>query len=204
MLRTTRRVAFTLTAALSIVVLGAAAALADAGDNLSPANTSFTVANSGNVTIKGSIDGLPATVTCTSVTLSAKTPASGLTASVTSSPPATFSGCTDSLGGRDTVTTSGTWSLTEADNAGEGGTEPNSGDQLTINIPAGGAKFSSTFLPSCTITVGASTPTGSYDDSVTSVFASANLNVSGSGCAAGTPSKFSGTFKNSISIHDTN
>ena len=112
-------------------------------DQPRPASTSFTATNSGNVS-KGKINGLPVMVTCTGSKLNAKTRASGLTANLTSTP--TFTGCKDNFGGTDTITTSGTWSMTLIDNAGATASEPNAGDRLTFNIPAGGAKFMSSLL----------------------------------------------------------
>jgi hypothetical protein len=183
----------------------AAAALAasDTDDSLSPANTSFTVSNSGNITFTGTIDGLGVTVTCTNVTLTAKTRASGLTADVTSSPPVDFhSSCTDSFGGHDTVTTSGTWTLTLVDSPTESQREPNSGDQLTINVPSGGATFTSSALPGCTITAGASTPTGPYNDKTTATYTNAAMNVTASGCTTSPTTSLSGTFVSNKKIGD--
>ncbi len=207
MLRIITKIALVTAGAAATTVLATAPALADAGDTLTPSGTSFTVTNSGSITFKGTINGFSLTVTCTGAKLTAKTPPASspsLTASVTSSPPVTFSGCTDNFFGTDTVTTSGTWSLTNTD-AGDPATEPqSSGDQLTLNIPNGGAKFTSSAFPSCTVTANASTPTSStFNDSTTATFSSANVNVTGSGCTASSPAKLSGTFKSSISVSDT-
>lgn len=201
MLGIPRKSVLVLGAAAAVVALTAATALAagDSDDSLSPANTSFTVSNSGNVKFAGTINGINVTVTCTSVTLGAKTRASGLTADVTSDP--AFSGCTDTFGGTDTVTSSGTWTLKEVDAASDAhGTEPNT-DQLTINVPQGGATFASTVLPGCTITANASSPTGSFNDTNTATFSGASISVTGSGCTA-TSTKLTGTFVTSINVGD--
>lgn len=203
MLATPRRFALVLGAVAAVVAMTAATALAasDSDDSLSPASTSFTVSNSGNITFKGTIDGLNVTVTCTSVTLTAKTRASGLTADVTSNP--VFSGCTDTFGGTDTVTSSGTWTLTLVDSSSETQTEPNTGDQLTINVPNNGAKFTSTALSGCTITAGSSTPTGTFNDKTTATYSSAVINVTASGfCTSSSTSKLSGTFVSNKNIGD--
>lgn len=188
-------------AVVTSLATATAIAAGDTDDSLSPASTSFTVSNSTNITITGAINGFPITVTCTSVTMTAKTRTSGLTADVTSGPK--FTGCTDNLGGTDTVTVSGTWTLTLIDSTSETQTEPNSGDQLAINIPAGGAKFVSSHFSSCTITTGASSPTSSsFNDKNTATFSNANVNVSGSGCTASSPAHLSGTFVSNINVGD--
>jgi hypothetical protein len=186
-------------------------AASDTDDSLAPASTSFNVSNSGNVTFSGgTINGFPVTVTCTNVTLTAKTRASGLTADVTTNP--NFNGsCTDNaLGGTnsDTVTSSGTWTLTLVDNTSEPSTDPNpetapnSGDKLTINIPANGVTFTSSAFSSCHVITGASTPTGSYDDQTTATFNNAAVNISGSGCTTSATTNLSGTFKTNTNIGD--
>lgn len=207
-LRTPKSIALMLSAAAAMVMISAAPALAaDTGDTLNiPLGTSFTISNSTNITFSGSINGLPVTVTCTGVTLTVKYETAGLTVVVTSSPPVSFTGCTDSLGGRDTVTSSGSWSLTLVDNPNETGTEPNS-DKLTINIPQGGASFTSSVLSSCTVTANASTPTGNYDDKTTATYSNTiggnSISVTGTGCSA-TSTKLGGSFKSSITVGDTN
>jgi hypothetical protein len=221
MFRTTRKLAIVLTSAAALVALASPAAFAaDTGDGLTPAATSFTVANNGNVTLSGNVTvgfiTVKVVVTCTSVTLTAKTPPASppsLTAPVTSNQPVTFTGCTDNQGGRDTVTTSGSWSLTLIDNPTEVDpvTEPNTGDQLTINIPAGGAKFSSSALSGCTITANASSPkTSSFNDgsgsggsSTSGTFSGASVSVTGSGSCSASATSLSGIFQSATAIHDT-
>lgn len=210
-LRATRKLALIVGTVATVVSLGAATALAaDTGDSLSPTNTSFNVANSGNITFTGiKVFGSPVTTTCTDVTLTGKTRASGLTADVTTNPNFDNAGmdCTDSLGGTDTVTSSGTWTLTLVDAASdEAQTEPNAGDQLTINVPASGITFKSSFLSGCTITAKASTPTSSsFNDSNSATFTNASIGINlGAGCfgVTGTTASMSGTFTTSTNIGD--
>ena len=209
MLDTPRKTVLTLGAAVAMVALAAGSAMAagDTDDSLSPASTTFTITNSGNIKFTGAINGISVTVTCTSVKLTAKTRASGLIADVTSSPPVTFSGCTDSFFGTDTVTTSGTWTLTEIDAANDDtSTEPtpagSSGDQLAINIPQGGATFKSSALSGCTVTANASNPTSSsFNDQNSATFTSAPISVTGSGCSA-SQTKLSGKFVSNINVGD--
>jgi hypothetical protein len=215
MFRTTRKLAIVLTSAAALVALASPAAFAaDTGDNLVPTGA-VTIVNSGNVTFSGTLSGLPFTATCTSASLTITIPSTGLTAPVTTGPK--FSGCTDNGGGTDTITPSGSWSLTLNDNPTEVDpvTEPNTGDQLTINIPANGATFTTTsqFIPAgCVVTVGASTPrtstfndgSGSGTSATSGTFTNASINVSGnSHCTASSPAKFSGTFTSSTHVHDT-
>lgn len=209
MIKTTRRLTLVAAIATAAVTAFSAAALAagDTGDNISPASTAFIANNSGSITFKGTIDGFGFTVHCTTSSMSGTTPASGLSGNIN---PPTFSGCTDNFGGTDNVKTNqnnGSWALTLVDSPTETGTEPNSGDQTKITMPKAGATFSSSFLPGCTVTAapnGAASFTGSYNDSTTTVFSSASMPVSGSGCSSSSTATISGTYVNNISIHDTN
>jgi hypothetical protein len=218
MFRTTRKLAIVLTSAAALVALASPAAFADAGDTLLPANTTFTVSNSTPVTLSGTVTVgfIPVTVTVTcpvnDVTLTAMTgPASpgSLTATVTVDP--TFTHCTDNQGGTDTVTTSGSWTLTNND-VGDPVAEPQaSGDELVLGIPSGGAKFFSSALSGCTITANASTPTtSSFNDgsgtgasSTSGTFTKAPVSVTGSGGCSASSSALSGTFQSATAIHDT-
>jgi len=211
MLRIPRKSILVLGAAAAVVALTTTTALAagDTDDSLSPASTSFTVSNSGNITFAGTLDGFSFTVTCTDVTMTAKTRASGLTASVTSNPDFhnAAKDCTDNHGGTDTVTSAGTWSLTEVDAASDAhSTEPQStGDQLTINIPNNGATFVSSFVPGCTVTAQSSTPTSSsFNDMNSATYSSATVNVTVSGffCTTSPTATLSGTFTSSTNIGD--
>src|SRR6185437_10203057 len=148
MIRINRKLA--LAAGLTAVVVGLGTGIAfaagDTDDSISPANTAFTASNSTNIVFKGSINGLPITVTCKASSISGTTPASGLGPINIANP--SFTMCTDSAFGTDTVTTNSTnghWQLTFIDVANdESGTEPNTGDMLQITIPKAGATFKST------------------------------------------------------------
>ena len=139
-------------------------------------------------------------VTCTSSSISAKTPASGLALTLPSPP--TFSGCTDNHGGTETVTTSGMWKLVFVDAANdESQAEPNSGDSLSLSIPAGGAKVTSSLLSSCPVTNSAATVTAAYNDTNTATFTSPK--IPGSACGISATANFSGTYKTSTNVSDS-
>jgi hypothetical protein len=208
MFRTTRKIAIVLTSAAALVALVSPAAFADAGDTLTPANTSVSI--TGSVNITGTVDGfIPINFTC-NVALTAKTPlatAPSLTASVTSDP--VFSSCTGTPGIK--VTSSGTWSLTNND-AGDPATEPQkTGDQLVINIPANGATFTDSNLSGCTIKANAQGVTSSsYNDgsgsgatSTSASYSNDSLSVTASGCTSSGTKLASGTFSSSTSVQDT-
>jgi hypothetical protein len=138
----------------------------------------------------GTINGVPITVNCTSFKGSGAVPAKGL--KVTISPPK-ITGCHDTLGGTDTITTNktnGKWSLTEVDAPNdESQTEPNTGDMATLTIPMAGATFVSSVLPVCVLTAAptaAVAVTGTYDDINTDTVKAAKIAVRGSGCSAST------------------
>jgi hypothetical protein len=118
--------------------------------------------------------------------------------------PPTFSGCTDSFGGTDTVTASGTWTLVFTDAAGDERAEK-PGDTVTLNIPQAGLTTTSSVAPGCTVT---DAPTGparlsaSYDDSGTATFTSNSVPISGSGCTTSADAVFSQTLTLSTAIAD--
>jgi hypothetical protein len=158
------------------------------------------------MTFVGSIDGIGLTVTCTGFTGSGAVPAKGLSVTLSKAP--AFSGCTDTLGGTDTITTNttnGKWKLSEVDAANdEAATEPNTGDKIRLTIPKAGASFSSSFDPGCVITVApsaAASVTGSYNDKGTGSVKNASITVSGSGCVA-TAAKVTATIVLSTPVHD--
>lgn len=101
----------------------------------------------------GTIDGVGVTVSCSTFIATGTVPAKGLV--VTLSSPPTISGCSDNLGGTDTVTTSKSgWKL-EANKTGT---------TATLVQPKKSATFTSTALSSCTVTAGPSKIAGSYND----------------------------------------
>jgi hypothetical protein len=170
-------------------------------DNISPANKSVK-GTATNFKAIGQINGLPVTVTCTSSTLTATTPATGL-GPVTVKP--TFTGCRDSFGGTDTVKIFGTWKLTFVDVANdEAQTEPNAGDKLQVTIPKAGATFQSSIVSGCVITVAPTAPfsfSSKYDD-VSKSTVNVKLPVSGSGCSSSPTSTTTATYTLSPGIHD--
>jgi len=202
-----------LAASLTAIVLGVGTGVAFATgendtDNISPANTSTTATNSGNITFKGTVSGLSVTVTCKNSSISGTTPASGLGPANINNP--SFTNCSDNVFGNDTVTTNSTnghWQVTFIDATNEtenpDSAEPNSGDSLRITIPKAGAKFVAAG-GFCTITVapsGAVTIIGSYNDAGTLTFSSQSIPVSGSGCTASS-SSMSGTYTFNPGFHD--
>jgi hypothetical protein len=210
MIRISKKLA--LAASLTAVVVGlgtgVAFAAGDTDDSISPASTAFTANNSTNIVFKGNVNGFPVTVTCKNSSISGSTPASGLGPVNINNP--TFSGCTDSLGGTDTITTNSTnghWQLTFLDSTATGEetqTEPNSGDSLQVTIPKGGATFTSTALPGCVITVTVTVTviiTGTYDDVSIVVFTNVSISVKGAGCVAASFS-ISGSYKSTTNFHD--
>jgi hypothetical protein len=145
MLSITKKVAVGAVAVVAGVGMMAPGAFGASAYKLSPPNTLITASEtSQHLTSKGTIDGFPITVTCTTVTVKGKTPSDGLT--IKASAPPTITGCTDSLGGTDTVktnSTNGAWKLTWS-----------SPTAATMVIPKAGATFQSSFLGSaCTIVI---------------------------------------------------
>jgi hypothetical protein len=116
------------------------------------------------MTLVGTIEGIPITVTCKSFSGSGTAPASG-TINVSLPSPPKISSCTDSIGGTDTVLTnqtSGKWKLAEV--------KSGSSTSLNLTMPKGGATFSSNIDPGCVITAAptaAATLKGSFKSSGT-------------------------------------
>lgn len=176
----------------------------DTDDNISPAGKPVTASlKVGTKFVAvGSIDGVAITVTCTKSTFKGTTPTKGLGPVKLAAPP-TFTGCTDSLHGTDTVKTTGTWMLTFKDAANDE-TAEKTGDQLILTVPKDGATFSSTILSSCKVIVAPTAPVpeaSSYNDAGTAVATNDTLPVMGQGCTA-TTSKVSETLTVSPAIKD--
>lgn len=181
-------------AAAAAVAGGATLALAPsvyaAGAHLSPANTVITANLQSGTTLNFSetVDGFPLNVQCTTATASGKTPAAGL--SVTLPQPPTFSGCTDSLGGSDTVVTNQTnakWKLVAN----------STGTLFTLKVPKAGATFTSSLVSGCVITVapaGTASIKGAYDNVNTWTIKGAKFPISGSGCTTSATSAATGTL----------
>jgi hypothetical protein len=150
--------------------------LATAASASLPAGTTVKAAlKSGtDMIFKGDIDSIPITVTCTSFSASGKVPSTPSDKVKLSSPP-TISGCTDSSGGTDTITTTGTWKLSETSTSQK------------LKIPEDGATFKSSVLSGCTITAAPSGPAsvkGAYNDKNTDTVTNASIPTSGSGCTS--------------------
>jgi hypothetical protein len=165
------------------VVLLATPAVSYSAANSLPAGTKVTgkLKKGTDMTFAGTIDGVGITVTCTSFVASGKVPKAGATEVPLSAPPK-ITGCTDSLGGTDTIkdnSTNGKWTLT-ADT-----TAPYT---ITLTIPKAGATFSSNALPTCVITAAPSKPdpiTGSYNDTAGTVTVKKGpIPTSAAGCTA--------------------
>jgi hypothetical protein len=137
------------------------------------------------MTFKGDIDSVPITVSCTSFSATGKTGSSPSDSVPLSSPPS-ITGCTDSLGGTDTITTNqtnGSWMLSVK------------GKAMTLTIPKAGATFTSSVESGCTITAAptkAAGVKGKYNDKNTDTVKNASIATSGSGCTS-TSAKTSAT-----------
>jgi hypothetical protein len=176
---------------LGAIGVGTAIAATAAGDTDDHANlpAGTLVTGSGTLTSTGVFGGVSITVTCTSVKASGKVPATGL--SITLPAPPKITRCTDSLGGTDTVTTSGKWKIKFIDVSNdEAQKEPNTGDKAKLTIPVDGATFSSSLDPACVVTVAptaAASGTGTYDDNKTASVKNATIPVSpNASCPSGT------------------
>jgi len=150
--------------------------------NTLPAGTVVTgnLKSGTDMTFAGDIDSVPITVSCKTFTATGKVPKkTSYTFTLSKAP--TISGCTDSLGGTDTVKTNsthGSWSLKVSK------TSPYS---LTLNIPKAGATFVSSIESGCTITAaptGVAGVKGSYDGTSTDTVKNAVIPTSGSGCTS--------------------
>ena len=116
----------------------------------------------------------------------------------------TFTGCKDSLGGTDTVTTSGIWKAAYVDAANDEATESNA-DATTITIPKGGATVVSSLVPTCVITVAPNAPAtikATYNET-TGVATFANSAVPSSTSAACPGGATTGTAHFSASYKST-
>ena len=197
------------TSAVLITTATVYAASTDTDDHLSvPTGTTVTGAlkTGTNMVFHGTINGVPITVNCKTFSASGKTPAKGIT--VTLPAPPTISGCTDTIGGTDTLKTNQTnakWKLKGVDAPNdENQTEPNTGDKLTLIIPKAGATFTSSVLPGCTLTAAPSASAGvagKYDDVNTDTVTNASIAVTAAGCSAST-AKVSATVVLSPGFND--
>jgi hypothetical protein len=195
--------------AIAVIAPAVIAATTDTDDSVSPASTvvNTSLKPGTKTTFSATVAGATVIQTCTASSTSGKTPAHGLVMAVA---PVSFTGCTDNLGGIDTVKTTGVWHVTFVDAPNdEAATEPNSGDKLAVTVPIKGATVTSTAAPGCTITVAPTVPAhtvGAYNDSNTLTIKNAPVPVAlSSACPGGattTTAKFTGTYIVSPGVHD--
>jgi hypothetical protein len=134
------------------------------------------------------VDGLPITVTCNSFMARGKTGSEPGHRFDLSAPP-TISGCTDSLGGTDIITTndtSGAWTFSVN----------KTGTKVALTIPKAGATIRSRAESSCTITLApteAAAVRGTYNGSNTVTVSGSSVPTKGKGCTS-TADKTSATM----------
>jgi hypothetical protein len=177
-----RRIRFGLAFATMSVVAAVAtpAVLAAGGAHVVPANKTIKIALKAGTksAFTGKVAGVTTTSSCTSSTDSFKTPAHGLGPVKATNP--TFTGCTDTLGGTDTVTTNST--------NGKWTDKFLSKSKVQLTIPKAGATVASSKVPGCVITVapnGPATITAAYDNVKTTTFKNASLPASTSAACPG-------------------
>jgi hypothetical protein len=171
------------TRAKKMVIVGVSAAAIVLGTttavygSVAPGTT--VTGTSSHTVFSGTIDGVAISVTCTNFTDSVVVPA-GAKKSL-DIPPATINGCTDTLGGTDTIKTNdkdGSWQLKTN----------GAGTKLTLVIPEKGATFTSSVLSGCKITAAPTAAVdvvGTYNSSNgTDTVTSAPIAVKGKGCSA--------------------
>lgn len=162
--------------AMIAVVFGVTAS---AGASLKP-GTKVT-GTSSSVVFKGTINGVGITVTCKSFKDTGTVKSGDKTSMPVGAP--SITSCKDSLGGTDTITTSGKWKLTVN----------SSGKTVSLVIPKDGAVFTSSVLSSCKVIAAPNGPvpvSGAYSSSKGTVKSSnAPIAVKGSGCTASTASE---------------
>ncbi|MFB4303244.1 hypothetical protein [Actinomadura sp. NTSP31] len=180
------RSAVVATGAAALIGAGAVAAWA----TITPGSTAVTVTST-SLKFSGTINGTAVTVTCTSASIGFTTPASGNGPVNTSLP--VISGCTDTLGGSDTITPSGTWQI--AANS--------SPTQVKLTIPQNGATFTTSAIAGCSIKAspsGSTTVTAAYVNPTSAppngraTFTNVSVPFAGTGCTVTSPGKMTGVF----------
>jgi len=148
--------------------------VASAGASLKPGTT--ITGTSKSVVFKGTINSVPITVTCTGFKDSGTVKTGDKTSMSVGRP--SITGCHDTLGGKDTITTSGSWRLTVN----------KSGTTVSLVIPKDGAVFVSSVLKSCKVIAAPNGPApvpGAYSKANgTAKSTNAKIPVKGSGCTA--------------------
>jgi hypothetical protein len=198
--------------AIAVIAPVVIAATTDTDDSIAPASTVVhgSLKAGTKTTFVAAISTATVTLTCTASSASGKTPAHGMVVTI---PPVSFTGCTDSLSGKDTVKTTGVWHLTGIDAPNDETTEPpagaSSGDKISVTVPIKGATVTSSVDPSCLITVAPTAPAhtvGFYDDKSTYVLKNASVPISlSSACPGGAKtetSKYSATYVFTPGVHD--
>jgi hypothetical protein len=198
--------------AVAVIAPAVIAATGDTDDSVSPASTLVTtkVKTGTKTTFLAEIGAFTVTQHCTGSSTTGTTPAHGLGMVVA---PVSFTGCSDSLGGTDTVKTTGTWRVTFVDAPNDETTEPpggaSSGDKLRITVPEKGATVVSSFDPECLITVAptkAASVTGAYNDINTLTISKAAVPISlAAACPGGAKTEnatFTATYTVSPGVHD--
>jgi hypothetical protein len=171
-------------------------------DHITPAGATATITNSGNLTFVVTTNLGTFTASCTSVVATVKTPTAGFTDTIhkisfgalipqADTQPIDITGCTDSAGGTDTVTSSGAWRATFFDKINDETTvEPNlTGDKFSVLVPVNGATLSSSLFPACVLTLDPTTSsaiTVTYNDKGTGTIPQGevpgSVGASGAGC----------------------
>lgn len=206
-----RKTKFAMAFAVALCAVSAPMALAaaDTDDSLSPASTVIKATlKAGTVTVlTGTVNGVPVTSNCTGSSVTFKTLAKGLGPVVTSNP--TFTGCTDNLGGTDTVrssSTNGRWTATYIDAPNDEAKETATGDKIKLTMPKQGVTIQSSLLSGCAVIAAPTAPasiTAAYNEtSHASVFSKASIPTAGFGCTTGPSGAFSANYIASGGLKD--
>jgi hypothetical protein len=202
--------------AIGVIAPVVLAQTGDTEDYVLPGSTTVTTSLASGTISKfvAPIGAFTVTQSCTASSTTGKTPAHGLSLVVA---PVSFTGCKDSLGGTDTVKSSGTWRVTGLDAANDETTEPpagpNSGDHLRITVPMDGATVTSSMDATCLITVAPTAAVqvvGKYNDhnrlTITNAAVPIKYTATGTpGCPGGNGSgtgKFTATYILTPGVHD--
>jgi len=185
--------------ALATVVAGTLVGVAGApawAAGISPTSTLIT-ASSTSLKFSGTLNGSSFTATCTSATIQFTTPASGYgPVSVVNDPAIT--GCTDNLGGSDTVLANhvnGSWSVLAT-----------STPSVQLTLSQAGATFTTTALAGCTVTAAptaAATITASFNNtSHRATFSGASVPFAGNAAcgSVGATGTVTGVFTTSPAV----
>jgi hypothetical protein len=145
------------TAVVASIITGATAVGVNVTANLKPNSNAVLSGTTGPLT------GLVTTCTASSTGFQLTTSGGGLGPFTITNP--SFTGCSDNLGGTDTITsnsTNGPWTATYVNSTGA----PNP-DKIKLGIPKAGQTLVSSVAPSCTLTIfpaGAGSINGNYDN----------------------------------------